>query len=127
MEDIKEYLKERKDGQFTICSGNSFHNDDVCGTKLHFLTAEFQNLLSTNHNPFIKPAALSEVHSALHDCTELSMTDPSIISASVSSKPSTVISMAKSFPLTTTPNLKLSQLVNPAHDQNCTEFKSRSI
>ena len=89
-----------------------------------FLTAEFETLLSTNHNPFIKPAAVSEVDSALHDCTELSITDPSIISATVSSKPTTVVSMEKSFPLITTPNLKLSQLVNPAHDQNCTEFNS---
>ena len=31
-------------------------------------------------------------------------------------------SMERSFSLTTTPNLKLSQLVNPAH--NCTEFSS---
>ena len=38
-----------------------------------FLTAQFETLLSTNHNPFIKPAALSEVDSALHDCTELSI------------------------------------------------------
>ena len=90
----------------------------------NFLTAEFQTLLSTNHNPFIKPATVSEVISALHDCTELSITDPSIISAAVSSKPTTVVSMEKSFPLTTTPNLKLSQLVNPAHDHNCTEFNS---
>ena len=62
-----------------------------------FLTAEFQTLLSTNHNPFIKPATVSEVISALHDCTELSITDPSFISATVSSKPTTVISMEKSF------------------------------
>ena len=89
-----------------------------------FLTAEFETLLSTNHNPFIKPAAVSKVESALQDCTELSITDPSIISATVSSKPTTVVSMEKSFPLITTPNLKLSQLVNPAHDQNCTEFNS---
>ena len=32
-----------------------------------FLTAEFETLLSTNHNPFIKPAAVSEVDSALQD------------------------------------------------------------
>ena len=49
-----------------------------------FLTAEFETLLSTNHNPFIKPAAVSEVDSALHDCTELSITDPSFISATLS-------------------------------------------
>ena len=39
--------------------------------------------LSTNYNPFIKPAALGEVDSALHDCTELSVTDPLIISATI--------------------------------------------
>ena len=60
-----------------------------------FLTAEFEALLSTNYNPFIKPAAVSEVDSVLHDCTELSITDPSFISATVSSKPTTVISMEK--------------------------------
>ena len=55
--------------------------------------------MSAYHNPFIKPAAVSEVDSALQDCTELNITDPLIISATVSSEPTTVVSMEKSFPL----------------------------
>ena len=42
---------------------------------------------------------VSEVDSALHDCTEFSIIDPSMISATVSSKPTAVVSMEKSFPL----------------------------
>ena len=64
-----------------------------------FLTAEFETLLSTNHNPFIKSAVVSEVDISLQDCTELSIIDPSIISATVSwtSKPTTFVSMENFF------------------------------
>ena len=49
----------------------------------------------------------------LVNCTELS---------NLTTQSAVPFSTEKSFSLTTAPNLKLSQLVNPAH--NCTEFSS---
>ena len=59
MEDIKEYLKERKDGQYAQATHSTMMTYVV--PNYIFLTAEFQTLLSTNHNPFIESVAVSEV------------------------------------------------------------------
>ena len=59
MEDInKERLKrERMDNLQYVQATHS----TMMAPNYIFLTAEFETLLSTNHNPFIKPAAVNEV------------------------------------------------------------------